>query len=98
MSEHLQISTSDRGFDRLPAIPSEYGGEVRVYESSAAMGPHIWLAAEAPVDLNHPEGLTHEVPVHLTVENALKLAEQIQLLCRNHYQARAILREPEETP
>lgn len=89
MSEHLQVSRSDRGFGRLPAIPSEYGGEVRVYESSAAVGPHIWLAAEAPVNLNEPDGPTHAVPIHLTVENALKLAEQIQLLCRDHYQGRS---------
>lgn len=80
---------SVRGFDRLPPIPSEYGGEVSVYESSAALGPHVWLKAVAPVDLNDPDGPTREVPIHLTAENAWRLAEQLQLLVRNHYQGDA---------
>jgi hypothetical protein len=85
-TDHLVPVITDRGFMRLPSIPSEYGGEVRVYESSAAIGPHIWLSAEAPVDLNDPGGPTHTVPIHLTVENAKRLAEQIQHLVANHYQ------------
>lgn len=83
---HLDYTTTDRGFKRLPEIPSEYGGRVRVYESSAASGPHVWLAAEAPVNLNEPNGPTHEVPIHLTAENAWKLADQLRLLVRKHYQ------------
>lgn len=83
---HLVVERTDRGFGHLPAIPSEYGGTVRVYESSAATGPHIWLTAEAPVDLNHPDGPMGKAPMHLTLENAQKLAEQIQLLVANHYQ------------
>lgn len=47
--KHLKYTTTDRGFDRMPPIPSEYpGGSVQVYESSAASGPHIWLNAIAP--------------------------------------------------
>jgi hypothetical protein len=45
MTDHLAATTSDRGFDSMPDIPSEYGGHVSVYESSAASGPHIWLKA-----------------------------------------------------
>lgn len=84
--EHLQVTTTKRGFDRLPPIPSEYGGQVAVYESSAAKGPHIWLNAEAPVNLNEPAGPTHDVPIHLTVENALRLADQLRYLAEHHYQ------------
>lgn len=86
MSEHLEVTTTDRGFKHLPPIPSGYGGQVVVYESSAATGPHVWLKAEAPVDLNEPAGPTHEVPIHLTVENALRLADQLRYLAENHYQ------------
>jgi hypothetical protein len=87
MPDHLDVTTSDRGFDCLPPIASTYpGGSVRVYESSAALESCIWLAATAPVDLNEPDGPAHTSPIHLTVEDALKLAEQIQLLVRNHYQ------------
>ena len=32
MTDHLSVSTSDRGFDGYPPIPSEYGGEIsRMY-------------------------------------------------------------------
>src|SRR5690554_4756571 len=40
---HLQVETTDHSFDHLPPIPSEYGGDVRAHESSAADGPHVWL-------------------------------------------------------
>jgi len=87
-ADHLvNVATSDRGFVRLPPIPSEYGGNVRVYESSAAMGPHIWLTATAPANLNEPDGPAVQAPIHLTLDNARKLAEQIQFLVANHYQA-----------
>lgn len=81
MSEHLTVETSDRGFDALPPIPSEYGGDVRAYESSAASGPHIWLAATAKNG-----GL---VRIHLTAENAWRLAEQLRYLVEHHYQGDA---------
>ena len=59
LPEHLRAVTSDRGFKRLPPISATHGGrpagQVRVYESSAATGPHLWLAVEQPVDRNHPE-------------------------------------------
>lgn len=84
----LGATKSDRGFNRMTSIPSEYGGHVEVYESSAAKGPHIWLRAEAPVNLNNPQGDKVDAPIHLTLENARKLAEQLIWLCDNHYQHR----------
>lgn len=94
MAEHLIVETSDRGFDYLPPILGSYadwltGSKVEAYESSSAVGPHIWLMATAPVDLNHPDGPTVEAPIHLTAENAWRLAEQIMYLVRNHYQGDA---------
>jgi hypothetical protein len=83
---HLEYEVSDRGFLSLPAIPSSYGGQVRVYESSSAEHPHIWLNAEAPKDLNKPEGEMVEAPLHLTIENAEALAEQLTWLVEQHYQ------------
>ena len=79
-------SYSDRGFAHMPAVPSEYGGDVRVYESSAAMGPHIWLTATAPVSLNEPDGPTVKAPIHLTLANAVVLRDQLTYLINNHYQ------------
>jgi hypothetical protein len=89
MTEHLTPTTTDRGFDHLPPIPNEYGGAVRVYESSNASSPHIRLNATAPVDLNDPDGPTLEAALHLTAENAWRLAEQLMTLVANHYQGDA---------
>lgn len=83
---HLEKAVTPRGFAHLPNIPSEYGGHVSVSESSAASGPHVWLRATAPVDLNNPDGPTHEVPMHLTADNARRLAEQLLLVVREHDQ------------
>lgn len=83
---HMTKVFSDRGFARLPKIPSEYGGDVSVYESSAAMGPHVWLTATAPADLNEPDGATVEAPLHLTADNARRLGEQLILTATDHYQ------------
>lgn len=83
---HLEYETSERGFMSLPAIPSSYGGQVRVYESSNAEHPHVWLNAEAPKNLNNPTGDTVQAPIHLTVENAKALAEQLIFLVDEHYQ------------
>lgn len=71
--DHLQVETSDRSLNYLPPIPGGYGGMVRVYESSAGPGPHIWLDVAA-------------VKLHLTAADAWKLAQQIQHLVRHHYQ------------
>lgn len=86
--DHLTVVTSERGFARLPSIPSAYGGDVAVYESSAASGPHIWLKLDTPVDLNDPAGPHQESFAHLTAADAAKLADQLRLLVDGHYQTR----------
>lgn len=85
MTDHLTTTTSDRGFDAYPPIPSEYGGEVSVYESSAASGPHIWLRAREAMR-GQPEV---EAALHLTAENAWRLSEQLRALVRDHYKGDA---------
>jgi hypothetical protein len=76
-------SYTDRGFAHMPAVASEYGGSVRVYESSAATGPHIWLQAEGLDGLKGPHA---SVPIHLTLANATVLRDQLTRLIENHYQ------------
>lgn len=85
---HLVAAITDRGFMHMPPIASRYGGQIRAYESSAATQPCIWITADVPANLNEPLGPTVNAPVHLTVENALRLADQIQYLAANHYQLR----------
>lgn len=91
MSGHLHVTKSGRGFKLLPPIPGIHGdqpaGEVRVYESSAASGPHLWLSVTQPADRNHPDnGHTIEATVHLAAEDAWRLADQLRYLVEHHYQ------------
>jgi hypothetical protein len=80
--EHLDLNgVADRGLAHMPKIPGTYGGDVMVYMSSAAVGPHVWLSA---ADQHGRSGA-----VHLTAEAAWKLAEQLMSLVRNHYQGDA---------
>ncbi len=81
MNDHLTVQTNARGFTSLPPIPSEYGGDVLVYESSAAESPHIWLSATEAMS-GRPEV---QAAIHLTAENAWRLSEQLQKLVREHY-------------
>jgi hypothetical protein len=85
MTDHLNITTSGRGFDAFPAVPSEYGGHVSVSESSAAKGPHLWLRATEAMR-GQPESKT---ALHLTAENAWRLADQLRAAVRDHYQGDA---------
>ena len=91
MADHLQPVKTDRGFKHLPPIPATHAGRpagrVMVYESSAANGPHLWISVEQPADRNHPDnGEIIEASVHMTLEDAVKLAEQINYLAEHHYQ------------
>lgn len=88
MSDPIEPDKSGRGFAHYNAVPGAYGGGVRVYESSAASGPHIWLAASQPSNLNDPQSPLVEATVHLTLDNARILRDQLTHLIENHYQER----------
>lgn len=77
---------SNRGFKHHEPVPSEYGGNVRVYESSAASAPHIWVNVECPVNMNDPRGPAKDASAHLTLDNAILLRDQLTHLIENHYQ------------
>lgn len=68
---------SERGFAQGRPIPSEYGGAAKVYESSAAEAPHVWLMVQSPVNLNDPNGPMQEAVAHFTLENAIRLRDQL---------------------
>jgi hypothetical protein len=85
-NDHLTITTTDRGLDRLPEIPSEHGGHVCVFESRAPYGPHVWLRATSPRSLREPLGPVVVAVLHLTADDARRLAEQLMYLVRNHCQ------------
>lgn len=71
-------ATSNRGFKHMPPVQGTRGETVRAYESSAAMGPHIWLSVDTGSGERHG--------VHLTAQAAALLAGQLLNLVENHYQ------------
>lgn len=84
---------SSRGFLQGKPIPSSYGGEVSVFESSAASAPHIWVEITSPTSLNdyainkeNYEGDWDVASAHITLENARVLRDQLDFLLENHYQ------------
>ena len=89
LPDHLVVETSQRGFNFMPTLPSRYPGEVYCSESSGASEPLIWLRSTAPANFNEPNGPQHEVAIHLTAENAWKLADQLRYLVEHHYQGDA---------
>jgi hypothetical protein len=92
---HLEPLVTDRGFQHLLPVSSTYGGHVRVHESSAASGPHVWVTSVAPSDLNDPTSPAVRVALHLTLEDAATLSDQLAYLVKNHYQVRS---EDEDEP
>lgn len=56
------------------ALAGTYGGSVRVYGSSAAAAPHVWVEAEG---LDRMTGPHVSVPVHLTLADATVLRDRL---------------------
>ena len=92
MAAEPEPQTSDRGFRHFePIVGSTIDAltgdtvptrqTVRVYESSAAMGPHIWLAVE-DADVTKPgKGYAH-----LNLDAATRLRDQLTWMIEHHYQ------------
>lgn len=81
---HLTPTVTDRGFRHLPVLVTGSGDRVRVYESSAANSPHLWLHVA-----NRGEDDTEGTCVHLDAEAAWELHEQLAHLLEHHYQGDA---------
>lgn len=78
----------------MPPIIGVYDSHVRLYESSAADGPHVWLAITSNkknYDDCHPS-----LTAHLELTELVKLGEQIDWLKKHHYQGGII--DPARTP
>lgn len=78
----------------MPPILGNYGGDVMVWESSAADEPKLWIKVREPNDLNawcwgDESAGTHDAGLHLTAEDAWKLADQLRCMVENHYQGDA---------
>lgn len=79
-----KLQKSERGFLQGANIEDRYEGTVRVYESSNADGPHIWLAVNGSPTINKVGG--NEVHLLLSLDAAEELRSQLTYLIENHYQ------------
>lgn len=73
----LPFERSARGFKHMEPIVMDYPKPtvVRVYESSAALEPAIWVAMEQDAQCH----------AHLSLEEATLLRDQLTWLIENHY-------------
>ena len=76
---------TDRGFKHFTPIATDYGHVVRVYESSAAESPHLWLAIDATDSaLRGDKGI--QTAAHLSLEQAEALRDSLTVAIATHYQ------------
>lgn len=80
------MKRNERGFNQDEPIQTDYGHEIRVYESSAAKGPCLWLAVEKG-EARFPGDLGPEhAHAHMTIEQAQELRDSLGRIIDNHYQ------------
>ena len=80
----MSFDISHRGFKHYDPVPTDYGHEVRVYESSAAMSPHIWLAIELKEAVGGIDPVVAHA--HCSIEQAEKIRDNLSAAIANHYQ------------
>lgn len=68
---------SDRGFIHLEEIATDYGAIVRIYESSSAEAPKLWMAAEQPPPRYSGALEAASVHVHMTIEQAERIRDNL---------------------
>lgn len=75
------FTTTDRGFKHYDPIDTSYGHKLRVYESSRATEPCLWLGIDADAILNEdPQA------IHLTFAEAKALRRTLKRAMKEHYQ------------
>lgn len=72
--------TNDRGFVANEETKTAYGATVRFGESSAAMGPHIWMWINQPPP-QHPGMLEEaQASVHMNLAQAEEIRDKLNEL------------------
>jgi hypothetical protein len=73
----MKENVSERGFVHLDPVRTDYGADVRIYESSAAMAPHIWLAVDQPPPKNGGEMAEAHAHAHMSLPQAEEIHAQL---------------------
>jgi hypothetical protein len=79
----MNYKTSERGFKHYEPISTGYGHVIRVYESSTAFDPSLWVAIDGSDAMTDQKA---EVCAHLTIEQAERLRDTIDTAIAQHYQ------------
>lgn len=79
-----EFETTDRGFKHYTPVVTGYGHAVRIYESSAASEPHVWMAINGGLSaVGEKPGEAH---VHMTFEQTDEVVVRLMACKANHYQ------------
>jgi len=74
----IDITVNERGFHGYGnPVETTYGHVVRVYESSAASGPHCWLDIAKHFDLGNGDIPRERATAHLNEEQARAIAARL---------------------
>lgn len=86
---------SDRGLLTMAPIEGSYGGDIKLWESSA-FDPHVWIKIREADDINAAtaalrggasyEGTHHEATIHLPVEKLREFRDLATTMLAVHYQ------------
>lgn len=77
---HLKPFLTGRGFKHLPELPGTGPQDsIKLYESSNARGPHVWVHVATPAG---------DATIELDRATLEKLIQQARFLRFNHYQGR----------
>lgn len=81
----MAMKKSQRGFIQGEEITGDYGGTVRVYESSG-LDPAIWIQAKESHDPNgNPLAIPMETTLLLGLAKAEALRDQLTYLIDHHF-------------
>jgi len=84
-NEHKGIAVtkkaySERGFAHWEPTDTSYGAQVRIYESSAALSPHIWMRIDQPSPEDNPMGgnlKEASAVAHMTLDQAREIRDTL---------------------
>ena len=80
---------TDRGFRHYEEIQTSYGHEIRIYESSAASAPHLWLDVSLTAEGAARSGIeVCSATAHCTFDQATQVRDTLDTAMKNHYQLR----------
>lgn len=85
----MSYELSDRGFKHYEPTVTDYGHVVRIYESSAATRPCLWLAVELTAEDARKAGSNIEpsaAHAHMTLKQAEEIHAKLGAAIHNHYQ------------